>query len=112
MSKLREAIGSPTGLTICTDAGLAIMGAVFEVFLEVEHRECMFHLVTNFKKRYRGKVFDDHLWAATYSWSQYIFEKHWVEMEKENPAATNYLRRSHKKLWARSQCRCFRPATY
>jgi hypothetical protein len=83
MSKLREAIGSPTSLTISTDAGLAIMGAVSEVFPEAEHRECMFHLVTNFKKRYRGKVFDDHLWAAAYSWNQYIFEKHWVEMEKE-----------------------------
>jgi hypothetical protein len=83
MRKLREAIGSPTSLTISTDGGLTIMGAVSEVFPEAEHRACMFHLVTNFKKRYRGKVFDDHLWAAAYSWNQYIFEKHWVEMEKE-----------------------------
>jgi hypothetical protein len=103
MSRLREVIGSPMGLTISTDAGQAIMGAVTEVFLEAEHRECMFHLVTNFKKRYHGKVFDDHLWAVAYSWNQYIFEKHWVEMEKANPAATNYLRKSHKKLWTRSQ---------
>ena len=61
MSRLREAIGSPLGLAISTDAGQAIMAAVAEVFPQAEHRECMFHLVTNFKKRYRGKVFDDHL---------------------------------------------------
>ena len=34
---------------------------VSEVFPNAEHRECMYHLVHNFKKRYSGKVFDDHL---------------------------------------------------
>jgi len=63
----------------------------------------MFHLVTNFKKKFHGKVFDDHLWAAAYSWNQYIFEKHWFAMEKAKPVATAYLRHWHKKLWTRSQ---------
>jgi len=63
----------------------------------------MFHLVTNFKKKIHGKVFDDHLWAPTYSWNQYIFEKHWFAMEKAKPAASAYLRNWHKKLWTRSQ---------
>ncbi|XP_039805383.1 uncharacterized protein LOC120669641 [Panicum virgatum] len=103
MSRLREVIGSPLGLAISTDAGQAIMAAIAEVFPEVEHRECMYHLVTNFKKRYRGKVFDENLWAEAYSWNSYMFEKHWALMEKEKPAATNYLRKSHKKLWTRSQ---------
>lgn len=76
MLQLRQAIGSPRGLAICTDAGQAIMTGVGEVFPEAEHRECMFHLVTNFKKRFSGQVFDDHLWAAAYSWNQYLFEKH------------------------------------
>jgi hypothetical protein len=103
MIQLKKAIGSPPGLTICTDAGQAVMGAVGEVFPRVEHRECMHHLVTNFKKRYHGKVFDDHLWAAAYSWNLYLFEKNWVAMEREKPAATDYIRRCHKKLWTRSQ---------
>jgi hypothetical protein len=34
----------------------------------------MYHLVQNFKK-YSGKVFDDHLWAAAYSWTDYLFNK-------------------------------------
>jgi transposase-like protein len=44
MSQLREAIGSPRGLAICTDAGQAVMVGVAEVFPQAEHRECMFHL--------------------------------------------------------------------
>ncbi|WVZ59244.1 hypothetical protein U9M48_009422, partial [Paspalum notatum var. saurae] len=76
MHRLRDAIGTPKGLAICTDAGAAVMEGVKEVFPTAEHRECMLHLVMNFKKRYSGKIFDDHLWAAAYSWSPYFFEKH------------------------------------
>ena len=72
------------------------------MFPEAEHRECMFHLVTNFKK-YRGKVFDDHLSAGAYSWHPHFFEKHWSEMEQAKSAATEYLRNWCKMLWTRSQ---------
>jgi transposase-like protein len=61
MQRLREAIGSPIGLAICTDYGQAVMAGVKEVFPNVEHRECMFHLVKNFKKRWSGQVFVGHL---------------------------------------------------
>lgn len=71
------------------------MEGVAKVFLGAEHRECMFHLVNNFKKRYHGKTFDDHLWATTYLWNSFLFEKHWATMEEARPAATNYLRKSH-----------------
>jgi len=103
MQMLKEVIGSPRGLAICTDAGQAVMTGVKDVFPEAEHRECMYHLVTNFKKRYRGKVFDEHLWQAAYAWNPYIFEKHWAEMEEAKPAATQYLRQWHTRLWTRSQ---------
>lgn len=103
MLQFRQAIGSPRGLAICTDAGQAIMTGVGEVFPEAEHRECMFHLVTNFKKRFSGQVFDNQLWAAAYSWNQYLFEKHWFAMEEPKPEATNYLRKCHTKMWTRSQ---------
>ena len=105
MQNLREAIGSPRGLAICTDTGQAVMTGVEEVFPEVEHRECINNLVTNFKKTHRGKlkVFDEHLWAAAYSENPYLFEKHWVAMEKEEPVGTAYLRKWHTRLWTRSQ---------
>ena len=77
MERLKEAIGTPEGLTFCIDCGQTVMNGVSEVFPNAEHREWMYHLVQNFKKRYNGKVFDDHLWASSYSWSPYIFEKHY-----------------------------------
>jgi len=79
------------------------MTGVGEVFPEAEHRECMYHLVSNFKKRYSGEVFDENLWAAAYSWNPYLFGKHWTKMESTNPDATDYLRKCHTRLWTRSQ---------
>jgi hypothetical protein len=88
------------------------MAGVGEVFPFAEHRECMYHLVTNFKKRYHGKVFDDHLWAAAYSWNMYLFEKHWIAMDHAKLAATVWLRRTHKKLWSRSHFKTISKVDY
>jgi transposase-like protein len=112
MSNLKETIVSPRGLAICTNAGQAVMVGVGEVFPFAEHRECMYHLVTNFKKRYHGKVFDDHLWAAVYSWNMYLFEKHWIAMDRAKPAATEWLCRTHKKLWSRSHFKTISKVNY
>lgn len=70
-----------------TDCGQAVMHGVSEVFPGCEHRECMYHLVQNFKKRYSGKIFDDHLWQAAYSWSPYMFNKHYQAMAAAKPEA-------------------------
>jgi hypothetical protein len=32
-----------------------------------------------------------------------LFEKHWLAIENAKPSATNWLRKTHKKLWTRSQ---------
>jgi hypothetical protein len=52
MQNLRDAVGSPEGLAICTDAGQGVMTGAKEVFPVAEYRECMLHLVINFTKRY------------------------------------------------------------
>jgi hypothetical protein len=101
--RLKEAIGSPPGLTLCTDYGQAVMHGVSEVYPLAEHRECMYHLVQNFKKRYTGKISDDHLWASSYAWNSYMFEKHYQAMAAAKPEAMKYLQENHKKLWTRSQ---------
>ena len=41
MERLKEAIGTPEGLTFCTDCGQAVMNVVSEVFPNAEHRECI-----------------------------------------------------------------------
>jgi hypothetical protein len=103
MERLKDAIGTPEGLTISTDCGLAVMHGVSTVFLYAEHRECMWKLVQNFKKRYSGKIFEDHLWASSYSWSPYMFEKHYQAMAEAKPKAMKYVQQEHKKLWTKSQ---------
>ena len=67
MERLKEAIGTPPGLTFYTDYEQPVMHGVSEVFPHDEHRECIWHLVQNFKKRFNDKNFDDHLWASAYS---------------------------------------------
>ena len=103
MQRLKEAIGSPVGLTFSIDCGQAVMNGVSEVFPQAEHRECMYHLVQNFKKRYSGEVFDKHLWQSAYSWNPYMFKKHYQAMTEYKPEAMKYLQETHKKLWTRSQ---------
>ena len=55
MCNLHKVIGDPAGLVIHTDACKGLEKAVEIVFPEAEHRECMRHLVANFKKHFKGK---------------------------------------------------------
>ena len=103
MQRLKEVIGTPVGLKFSTDCGQAVMHGVSEVFSEAEHRECMYHLVQNFKKRYNGDIFDENLWQSAYSWNPYMFEKYYQAMAAYNLEAMKYLQETHKKLWTRSQ---------
>jgi hypothetical protein len=66
MERLHDVIGDPSGLAICTDVGKDL-AEVKSIFTIVEHRECMRHLVTNFKKKFNGKVYDENLWPAAYA---------------------------------------------
>ena len=102
MERLRDAIGTPEGLTICNDAGKGIDGAIADIFPMVEHGECMWHLVKNFKK-FRGKVYDDHLWPAAYAWNSYHFNKHITVIQQARPKAISYLQKNHIRLWTKSQ---------
>lgn len=103
MEKLHQAIGCPPGLAICSDAGKGIDSAIEEVYKYAEHRECMRHLVVNFKKKIHGKVFDDHMWPAAYSWTPEAFEAHMAAIHEKKPKAIEYLTRYHSRLWSRSK---------
>lgn len=96
-------LASPPGLAICSDAGKGIDTAVERVYGYAEHRECMRHLVVNFKKKFHGKVFNDHLWPAAYSWTPRGFDYHMAAIEEKKAAAIAYLNKYHNRLWSRSK---------
>jgi hypothetical protein len=57
----------------------------------------------NFKKRYHGDVFSNHMWltAKTYTIEKYHY--HLSEINKVSPEAIAYLEKNHKQLWCRSK---------
>ncbi|GJZ46403.1 transposase, MuDR, MULE transposase domain protein, partial [Tanacetum coccineum] len=59
-----DAIGTPNGLVISSDMQKGLEAAITQVYPDVEHRECMRHLYSNFKKQYRGDFFKFKLWGA------------------------------------------------
>ena len=71
------------------------------VFPGVEHRKCMRHLVTNFKKNFPVKFYDDHLWPASLTCSKKKYVHHVNEMYKENKLVQEYMEAHHGKLWSR-----------
>ncbi|XP_073356548.1 uncharacterized protein [Aegilops tauschii subsp. strangulata] len=101
--QLRNIIGTPPGLAIHTDACKGLESAVEIVFPGVEHRECMRHLAHNFKKKFKGKVYDENLWPASYTCSKRKHEHHLRVLYAQNPLVKEYMDAHHGKVWSRSK---------
>ncbi|KAL6661634.1 hypothetical protein ACP70R_001018 [Stipagrostis hirtigluma subsp. patula] len=102
MRQLEKAIGHPPSLTIATDACKGLDAAVKEVFPGIEHRECMRHLWTNFKKYYRGEVYDKNMWPAARAYKSKKFHFHWNKIVAANPEVVTYMNQHHNHKWSRS----------
>jgi zinc finger SWIM domain-containing protein 3 len=103
MNQLRMAIGTPLGLTISSDACKGLATAIASEFPDSEHRECMRHLMENFKKRYHGDVFTNHMWPAAKAYTIEKCHYHLSEINKVSPEAITFLENNHKQLWCRSK---------
>ncbi|KAI3738295.1 hypothetical protein L2E82_28319 [Cichorium intybus] len=64
LESLKKAIGMPSGLVISSDMQKGLELAIMQVYPNAEHRECVRHLYSNFKKQYRGEFFNKKLWSA------------------------------------------------
>ena len=102
MHHLRRVVGSPQGPVICTDACKGLEKAVGAVFPEVEYRECMRHLYSNFMKHYTGDVFTTHLYPAARSYTEGLFKWHLKKIYEFAPDAIKYLQDHHNRIWYRA----------
>ena len=84
--------------------------AVHTVFPTAEHRECFRHMIMNFRKKFHGKVFEENLWPAAYTYSPAKHNHHMDKIMEANPEAIAYLDEWHSNLWSRSKfsttCKC------
>jgi hypothetical protein len=102
LQNLHRAIAHPNGLVIHTYVCKGLEVAMDNMFPGVEHRECMCHLVANFGKKFKQKVYADNLWPTSLTRS---LKKHNYHMRKlyKNDKVKEYLKTHHSKIWARSQ---------
>ncbi|XP_071726878.1 uncharacterized protein [Rutidosis leptorrhynchoides] len=77
--------------------------AITQVYPNVEHRECIRHLCSNFKKHFCGDIFSSNLWGAARTFCPIEHDKLLKEMFDVQEAAITYLNQNHKKIWSRSK---------
>ncbi|CAH1437875.1 unnamed protein product [Lactuca virosa] len=77
--------------------------AIMNVYPNVEHRECISHLYSNFKKHFRGDLFNTKLWAAAKTYRPTKHDRLLKEICDKNEDSIAYLNTNHKKIWSRSK---------
>jgi hypothetical protein len=87
MEQLKKAICDPPLLAICSDAYKGLENAVKNVFPNAEQRECFYHLVRNFQKRFRGF---GQIYSAARAYRVEIFYDHLAKMVSESSEAVQW----------------------
>ncbi|XP_071687360.1 uncharacterized protein [Rutidosis leptorrhynchoides] len=77
--------------------------AITQVYPNIEHRECIRHLYSNFKRHFRGDFFTSNLWAAARTYRPSEHDILLKEIFDEREAAITYLNQNHKRIWSRSK---------
>src|ERR1041385_4303630 len=63
----------------------------------------MRHLAQNFKKKFKGKVYDENLWPVSYTCNKRKHEHHLRVLYAENPLVKQYMDADHGMVWSRSK---------
>ncbi|GKE21019.1 hypothetical protein Tco_1432531, partial [Tanacetum coccineum] len=95
-----DAIGTPHGLVIFSDMQKGLEVAITQVYPNVEHKICIRHLYSNFKKN-RGDFFNIKLWGAARTYCINEHDRLLNEIAGVSEEAITYLHEHHKKIWSR-----------
>ncbi|CAL5065342.1 unnamed protein product [Urochloa decumbens] len=98
MNQLKKAIGDPPRLVVCTDACKGLENAVKNVFPNAEQRECFFHLMKNFVKKFHGF---GRMYPAARAYREEVFLHHMEAIIKESNAIWVWLSQWHNLKWMR-----------
>ncbi|XP_023731454.1 uncharacterized protein LOC111879214 [Lactuca sativa] len=97
LDSLKKAFGTPNGLVISSDMQKGLEVAMMNVYPNVEHRECMRHLYSNFKKHFRGDFFNKKLWSAAKTYRSTKHNRLLKEISDKNEDFIAYLNTNYKK---------------
>lgn len=100
---LRKAIGTPSGLIISSDMQKGLEAAIMHIYPDVEHRECIRHLYSNFKKHFHNEFLNKKLWGAAKTYRPTVHDRLMKEISDKSQNAITYLNNNHKRVWSRSQ---------
>ncbi|KAJ9545468.1 hypothetical protein OSB04_025175 [Centaurea solstitialis] len=103
LESLKKAIGTPHGLVISSDMQKGLGVAMMNVYPNVEHRECIRHLYSNFKKHFHGEFFSKKLWGAAKTYRLTEYDRLLKEIGDVRQDAITYLNENHNKIWSRSK---------
>ncbi|CAH1453381.1 unnamed protein product [Lactuca virosa] len=103
LDSLKKSIRTPNGLVISSDMQKGLEVAIMNVYPNVEHRECIRHLYSNFKKHFRGDFFNTKIWAAAKTYRPTKHDRLLKEISDKNEDVIAYLNTNHKKIWSRSK---------
>ncbi|CAH1419725.1 unnamed protein product [Lactuca virosa] len=103
LESLKKAIRMPDGLVISSDMQKGLEVAVMHIYPNVEHRECLRHLYSNFKKQFRGEFFNKKLWGAAKTYRPTKHDRLLKDIADVSQDAITYLNNNHKKIWSRSK---------
>ena len=102
MQQLHKAIGNPPHLAIISDACKGLENAIKTVYPWAEHRECFFHLMKNFSKRFQGPAFG-RMYPAARTFQPDYHEHLMNKMYAINKNVEPWLKTNHKLKWMRSK---------
>nr|XP_043619629.1 uncharacterized protein LOC122591424 [Erigeron canadensis] len=103
LESLKKAIGTPDGLVISSDMQKGLEVAIMHVYSNVQHRECIRHLYSNFKKHFRGDFFYSNLWGAALTYHSSEHDRFMKQIVGLRENAITYLTQNHNKIWSRSK---------